>query len=199
VLENIPIEHIGTDPAQAEDMRNRTVATPANLGIDKTSFALALGAVVEKTVGYIYDRPKDKDGKPLPPLSQAERQRLNGYMPDELRADLAYKVRPLNGVWATPPYLHNGSVPNVYALLSPVEERPPTFWLGNREYDPDVLGYKTDYLKNGFEFKTSIRGNSNSGHQFRKEYDKDKPVKGIIGPALSPDDRKALIAYLKTL
>ena len=168
VLENIPIEHIGTDPAQAEDMRNRTVATSANLGIDKTSFALALGAVVEKTVDYIYDRQKDKDGKPLPPLTQAERQRLNGYMPDELRADLAYKVRPLNGVWATPPYLHNGSVPNIYALLSPVEERPKTFWLGNREYDPEVLGYKTDYLKNGFEFKTSIRGNSNSGHQFRR-------------------------------
>ena len=192
VLENIPIEHIGTDPAQAADMGARTVAVPANLGIDKTGFAFALGEVVEKTVNYIYDKRQ-------PPLNEAERQRIDGYMPNELRGDLSYKVRPLNGVWATPPYLHNASVPSVYALLSPIEERPAKFYLGNREYDPVNLGYKTDYLKNGFEFDTTIRGNSNSGHQFRKEYDANKPVKGIIGPALSPDDRKALIEYLKTL
>ena len=80
----------------------------------------------------------------------AERQRINGYMPNELQGELAYKVRPLNGVWATPPYLHNASVPSVYALLSPIEERPKKFYLGNREYDPVNLGYKTDYLKNGF-------------------------------------------------
>jgi hypothetical protein len=132
-------------------------------------------------------------------LTEAERKRIDGYMPNELRGELAYKVRPLNGVWATPPYLHNASVPSVYALLSPIEDRPKRFYLGNREYDPVNLGYRTDYLANGFEFDTSIRGNSNSGHQFRKEYDEKKPVKGIIGPALSPDDRKALIEYLKTL
>lgn len=202
VLENISIEHIGTDSAQAADMLARTVATPSNLGIDKTGFAFALGEVVEKTVNYIYDRPQpplDKDKKPKPPLSEAERQRINGYMPNELRGELAYKVRPLNGVWATPPYLHNASVPSVYALLSPIKDRPKKFYLGNREYDPVNLGYKTDYLANGFEFDTSIRGNSNSGHQFSKEYDKEKPLKGIIGPELSPDDRKALIEYLKTL
>jgi mono/diheme cytochrome c family protein len=192
VLENIPIEHIGTDPAQAADMGARTVAVPANLGIDKSSFAFALGQLVEKTVNYIYDKHQ-------PPLNDAERKRLDGYMPNELRGDLAYKVRPLNGVWATPPYLHNASVPTVYALLSPIEERPTKFYLGNREYDPVNLGYKTDYLKNGFEFDTSIRGNANTGHQFRKEYDKDKPVKGIIGKYLEPDERKALIEYLKTL
>jgi mono/diheme cytochrome c family protein len=202
VMENIPIEHIGTDPAQAGDMAARTVAVPANLGIDKTGFAFALGEVVEKTVNYIYDRPQpplDANGKPKPPLSEAERRRLNGYMPNELQGDLAYKVRPLNGVWATPPYLHNASVPAVDALLSPIEDRPKKFYLGNREYDPVNLGYKTDYLKNGFEFDTSIRGNSNEGHQFRAGYDENKPVRGVIGPALSPDDRKALIEYLKTL
>lgn len=199
VMENIPIEHIGTDPAQAADMGARTVALPANLGINKSSFPLALGDLVEKTVNYIYDRQVDKDGKPKPPLTEAERRRMDGYMPNELQAELAYKVRPLNGVWATPPYLHNASVPTVYALLSPIEERPKKFYLGNREYDPVNLGYKTDYLKNGFEFDTSIRGNSNEGHQFRAGYDENKPVKGVIGPALSPDDRKALIEYLKTL
>jgi mono/diheme cytochrome c family protein len=191
-VENIPISHIGTDPAQAADMANRTVDTPASLGIRETSFALALGAVVEKTVNYIYDQKK-------PPMNAAERQTANGNMKNELRKDLAYKVRPLNGVWATPPYLHNGSVPTVEALLGPPEDRPKKFYLGSREYDPVNLGYKVDKITNGFEFDTSIRGNWNTGHEFRKEYSKDKEIKGVIGPALSPADRKALIEYLKTL
>jgi mono/diheme cytochrome c family protein len=191
-VENIPISHIGTDPAQATDMANRTVATPASLGIRETSFALALGAMVEKTVNYIYDQKK-------PPMNAAERQTANGNMKNELRKDLAYKVRPLNGVWATPPYLHNGSVPTVEALLGPPEDRPKKFYLGSREYDPVNLGYKFDKITNGFEFDTSIRGNWNTGHEFRKEYSKDKEIKGVIGPALSPADRKALIEYLKTL
>ena len=59
--------------------------------------------------------------------------------------------------------------------------------------------WETDPITNGFEFDTSIRGNSNRGHEFRKDYNKDKEIKGVIGPALSADDRKALIEYLKTL
>jgi mono/diheme cytochrome c family protein len=191
-VENIPISHIGTDPAQAADMANRTVAIPANLDIRETSFALALGAVVEKTVNYIYDQKK-------PPMSAAERQAADGNMKNKLRKDLAYKVRPLNGVWATPPYLHNGSVPTIEDLLGDPEKRPAKFYLGSREYDPVKLGYKTDPITNGFEFDTSIRGNSNRGHEFRKDYNKNKEIKGVIGPALSADDRKALIEYLKTL
>ena len=191
-VENIPISHIGTDPAQAADMANRTVATPANLDIRETSFALALGAVVEKTVNYIYDQKK-------PPMTAAERQAANGNMPNELRGELAYKVRPLNGIWATPPYLHNASVPTIEDLLGDPEKRPAKFYLGSREYDPVKLGYKTDPITNGFEFDTSIRGNSNRGHEFRKDFSKDREIKGVIGPALSADDRKALIEYLKTL
>jgi hypothetical protein len=191
-VENVPISHIGTDPAQAADMISRTVALPANLGIDKSGFADALGAVVVKTVNYVFDQQK-------PPVSPAERKRIDGYMPNELRGELAYKVRPLNGVWATPPYLHNASVPTIEDLLGDPEKRPAKFYLGSREYDPVKLGYKTDPITNGFEFDTSIRGNSNRGHEFRKDYDKNKEIKGVIGPALSSDDRKALIEYLKTL
>src|SRR5207237_2282146 len=145
-----------------------------------------------KTVNYVFDQKK-------PSVSPAERKRIDRDMPNELRGELAYKVRPLNGVWATPPYLHNGSVPTVEALLGPPEDRPKKFYLGNREYDPVNLGYKFDKITNGFEFDTSIRGNSNRGHEFRKDYSKDMEIKGVIGPALSADDRKALIEYLKTL
>lgn len=192
VVENIPISHIGTDPAQAADMLARTVAVPENLGIKSSSFAFALGELVEKTVNTIFDQRK-------PPTTPAERKRIDGYMPNQLRGELAYKVRPLNGIWATPPYLHNGSVPTIEALLGPPDERPKKFYLGSREYDPVNLGYKIDPIANGFEFDTTIRGNSNRGHEFRKDFSKDKEITGVIGPALPADDRKALIEYLKTL
>jgi hypothetical protein len=189
IMENIPISHVGTDLAQATDMINRTVALPSDLGIDENGFADALKRVVEKTVNYIYDR---KD----PPWDKGKRDAFNGNMKNEIQGELAYKVRPLNGIWATPPYLHNGSVPNVYLLLSPVGDRPKEFYLGHREYDPVNLGYKYDELKNGFFFETRLRGNSNEGHEFN---DKPKGTKGKVGRTLLPDERKAIIEYLKTL
>lgn len=122
------------------------------------------------------------------------RDEMNGHRNNGIQAPLAYKVRPLNGIWSTPPYLHNGSVPNLYALLSPVAERPKTFYLGHRDYDPVNVGYRHDELAGGFEFDTSIRGNHNTGHEFSNE-----KRSGVIGRLLSPDERRALIEYLKTL
>ncbi len=57
-VENIPISHIGTDPAQAADMIARTVSVPENLGIKNPGFAFALGELVEKTVNTIYDQTR---------------------------------------------------------------------------------------------------------------------------------------------
>jgi cytochrome c5 len=187
-LNMLETSKIGTDPAQAQDMAARHVVLPASLGIASNDFGGALKAVVSMTVNRWYDSQ-------TPPTSPEMRDQMNGYRPDGVRAPLAYKVRPLNGIWATPPYLHNGSVPNLYALLSPVAERPATFYLGNREYDPVNVGYRTDPLPGGFLFDTSIRGNRNTGHEFSD--DKNKP--GVIGPALSPEERRQLIEFLKTL
>jgi hypothetical protein len=60
-----------------------------------------------------------------------------------IRAVAIYKARPLTGIWAVSPYLHNGSVPNMYALLSPQEERPNKFWTGSKEFDPGKMGHDT--------------------------------------------------------
>ena len=117
IMENIPIEHVGTDPAQAADMLTRTVALPANLGIHQDRIRLRARRRGRED-RRLHLRPAGRQKKP----TRAERQRINGYMPNEVQDDLAYKVRPLNGVWATPPYLHNGSVPTVYDLLSPFDE-----------------------------------------------------------------------------
>jgi len=97
---------------------------------------------------------------------------------------LGYKARPLNGIWATAPYLHNGSVPTLAELLNPAK-RSPTFWVGNREYDPVNLGYVST-PNVGSMFDTSLPGNSNKGHDYGTS-------------ALTDTQRRALLEYMKTL
>jgi mono/diheme cytochrome c family protein len=194
-LNMIDIARVGTDPAEAEDMKKRTVAIPTTLAITNDSGQIVtsedFGGALHQLVSAVVNRWYDNQVPPTPP---ALRDKMNGFRPDGVRALLQYKARPLNGIWATPPYLHNGSVPSLYALLSPVAERPTVFYLGNREYDPVNVGYRTEEFPGGFRLDTSIRGNSNSGHEFN-----DGSGKGIIGPLLTPDERHALIEYLKSL
>jgi hypothetical protein len=97
---------------------------------------------------------------------------------------MSYKARPLNGIWAASPYLHNGSVPTLYELLLPAAERPKTFCVGRWEYDPRKVGYVSDGQV-PFVFDTRVTGNSNRGHEF--------------GVTLPDADRWALVEYLKTL
>lgn len=104
---------------------------------------------------------------------------------------LAYKARPLDGIWATAPYLHNGSVPTLHDLLLPAAERPKSFRLGTRDYDFDKVGYKA-MASGGSMYRVTddsgqvVAGNSNAGHEYG------------VG-ALTPADRRALLEYLKTL
>jgi hypothetical protein len=112
----------------------------------------------------------------------------------------AYKPRPLAGIWATPPFLHNGSVPTIYDLLSPASERPKTFRVGSREFDTVKLGLKASDSRY-WTFDTSLDGNHNTGHEFNAGYkdykEGDPPSHGLIGPLLTPDERLAIIEHLK--
>jgi hypothetical protein len=118
-----------------------------------------------------------------------------------------YKPRPLEGVWATPPFLHNGSVPNLYEMLSPVKERSTRFFVGRREFDPVKVGYVIEPAAgstSGFWMDTTLPGNRNTGHEFGPGYVPYNPAHpgakgspGIIGPALTPAQRFDLIEYLK--
>ncbi len=119
---------------------------------------------------------------------------------------LAYKARPLNGIWATAPYLHNGSVPTLYDLLLPsaitmdgeaasvsgAETRPESFGVGSRKFDPRKVGFVTDAALNPTTFRVRdektgqpIPGNLNSGHGY--------------GTTLTEKERYDLLEYLKTL
>jgi mono/diheme cytochrome c family protein len=119
-----------------------------------------------------------------------------------------YKPRPLAGVWATPPFLHNGSVPNLYEMFAASEkERSPRFYVGNREFDTVKVGYVTEPAKGakgGFWMDTSKAGNRNTGHLFNASYipyDPKDPNKkrtpGVVGPLLTNDQKMDIIEYLK--
>jgi RoxA-like, cytochrome c-like len=104
---------------------------------------------------------------------------------------LAYKARPLNGIWATAPYLHNGSVPNLYELLLPANERAKEFYISSLEYDTTKVGYLSTPAANAFRFDTTLRGNSNAGHEYgRGEYGKIP---------FTEEEIQALVEYMKTL
>lgn len=100
-----------------------------------------------------------------------------------------YKARPLNGIWATAPYLHNGSIPNLYELLLPQEQRSKTFLLGSREIDVEKVGFVSTDQTSGtqaFKFDTALKGNSNKGHNYGTNN-------------LTEQERLELLEYLKML
>ena len=181
----IPLAEIGTDPKEARNFNDRT-AESGPIGKGVLSAREGLKFITQKLIEQSYADLK---------LSPAQQEEWNGYRQNELLSPLAYKARPHNGIWATPPYLHNGSVPNLFALLSPVSERPKIFYLGNKQYDPVKLGLNTDPLQGASEFRTDLPGNSNAGHEFS-----DAPKgNGVIGRKLSEEERYQIIEYLKTL
>ena len=101
---------------------------------------------------------------------------------------MGYVAPFLDGIWLRAPYLHNGSVPDLAALLLPPAQRPRLFWRGYDVYDPVAMGFVStgkDAERVGSPYDTTLRGNGNRGHNF--------------GTGLSPTDREALIEYLKTL
>lgn len=104
-----------------------------------------------------------------------------------------YKARPLTGVWATGPFLHNGSVPTLNDLLLPPDQRPKTFRLGTREFDPVNVGPVTsERADNTFVFRVldeagqPIIGNSNAGHDYGAS-------------TFTAKERRALLEYLKVV
>ncbi len=97
-----------------------------------------------------------------------------------------YEARPLNGIWATAPYLHNGSVPTLDALLRPAAERPTSFRIGVRAFDTQKVGLGAGPATSTLPMlDTTAPGHTNGGHEY--------------GVSLSEPDRRALIEYLKSL
>ncbi len=101
-----------------------------------------------------------------------------------------YIAPPLDGIWITAPYLHNGSVPDLETLLN--SKLRPRYWqrdFKKPEYDYESVGWKY-CVKEIPENKKNI-------------YNTDKPGYGnyghYFGDVLTEEERKAVIEYLKTL
>jgi mono/diheme cytochrome c family protein len=207
-LKMLPVEFIGTDPGAANNIADHRFDLTA-LQWDPAELA-QLDVQLQPTPTESLDLSKLSSAKGLAYITAfvgnrayreanipaAERPDMDGFgLPIGVRELRAYKARPLAGIWATAPFLHNGSVPSIYQLLSPQDERTTTFYKGTFEYDPRHLGYRTEAFTNGFMFDTRITGNHNSGHEFRA----GKRGDGVIGRLLQPEERWALLEYLKVL
>jgi len=99
-----------------------------------------------------------------------------------------YVAAFLDGIWLRAPYLHNGSVPNLHDLLEPVANRPKVFYRGYDVYDPASVGFVSqgpEAREVGTKLDVTLKGGGNQGHEF--------------GTTLPPEDKEALIEYLKML
>lgn len=107
----------------------------------------------------------------------------------KMEPELGYVAPPLDGVWATAPYLHNGSVPDLETLLNSTKR--PKYWkrsFKSGDYDLKKVGWSYQEENAGGDktiYDTTLLGHSAQGHTF--------------GDSLKPDERAALIEYLKTL
>jgi hypothetical protein len=170
-----------------------------------------IGSLRDEAIGAVLQGRKEQSG-----VWQAIRKDLTSLLPEKKPEDLpgldvalvleridlrlralfqatpthpSYESRVLRGVWATAPYLHNGSVPSLWELMLPPERRSTTFKVGSRKFDPKNVGYATD--ETPFKSGTFVvdplnaNGNGNGGHDYTRD--------------LSDEDRWAIVEYLKTL
>jgi hypothetical protein len=181
----INVDAVGTDPLAARNFIDRDAETGALQGQRKW---LLLGdlygaraptreLVVTAIVGVIVAHR----------LGSVRPEDLLDLVRERPGAEIAgYKARPLSGIWATAPYLHNGSVPTLADLLLPPEQRPAVFRTGPGMFDPERVGLGASLA--GAQttlFDTHARGNSNDGHRY--------------GTTLDDEDKRALLEFLKTL
>lgn len=186
------------DIAQFEDAVNsgpaRIKNELASLDLSKLNTGIALRLIVFRARRRFYAQRR---------YTEPERDELNGFGELDVPMPLPqYKPRPLAGIWAAGPFLHNGSVPTIYQLLLPADQRDKKFFVGTREFDAVNLGLSTQPTgRGGFWLDTTITGNSNAGHEFRKgSLEKGEgylPRYGVIGPEWSEQDRRDIIEYLK--
>ena len=166
-----PQMQVGTDPNRANSFGQP---------VGKAPFPAAVAPIL----GGLKRRAFADDG-----ISPADQARMDAN-PAVWRATGQYLARPLNGIWVTGPYLHNGSVPTLYHLLHP-DRRPVKFAVGGREFDPIAIGYQSDVKITGpnvWIYDTTQPGNSNIGHSGE-----------AFGTNLSEDEKSALLEYLKRL
>ncbi|MBY0587870.1 cytochrome c [bacterium] len=108
---------------------------------------------------------------------------------------IGYVAPPLDGIWASAPYLHNGSVPTLWHLLHP-NERPRIWKRTSQGFDHQRIGLEVTEME-------SIPAEVDSADERRAFFDASLPGKSAAGhdfpEALSEDERLMVLEYLKSL
>jgi hypothetical protein len=185
------LSEVGTSPLAAQNFDQTVIVDGKELRFADAAFAVlenlkreyyAANNISKETQAEWENRARRPAPRMRSTLADADRY------PDS-QGGRVYPAKPLAGIWATAPYLNNGSVANMWDLLTAPESRPATFSLGSREYDTAKLGYvSTPDPKSpapAWVFDTTAPSNSNRGH--------------VYGTKLSDDDKRALIEFLKVL
>lgn len=179
-------DEVGTDPRMADNFLTSVSDSGAFegqkvgvlFGPDLKPKAQTSDLVIHAAVGAALGHPlasvRDAVGSFHRVLSAPAGQPTRGY-----------KARPLSGIWASAPYLHNGSVPNLAQLLTPPADRTQAFSLQQPEFDPVLVGFGSAASDATNRFDITLPGNSNTGH--------------VYGTELDAQSKADLLEYLKSL
>ena len=204
-----PILDVGTDTREVR-LLDRTAKTGVlagrgipTFGEESTAFKilsnLVVGSIIQKVILKVPQGtgPLGVEAAAAQPQPEAPSHAVRAAADAELRGafnapvagEAKYAARVMQGIWAAAPYLHNGSVPTLADLLEPAAKRPSRFAVGPK-YDLDAVGLARQQAPGAFQLQTTDcsdrnSGNSRCGHEF--------------GTGLKPDEKKALLEYLKKL
>lgn len=209
---NTPLCDVGTDAMQYEILGRSAktgmfegVKIPfgSTVGAETTAFELlglsVIGSIIQHEFGFsVFHYAASPTAGTLPKKGSKLQQDivkdlLDTYAPPAPKecgksgGATKYESRVLQGIWATAPYLHNGSVPTLADLLVRGEDRPKKFSLG-RQYSTRLVGLDREQPGSPYSRETTCDkqdGNSRCGHEY--------------GTSLSDSDKLALLEYLKSL
>jgi mono/diheme cytochrome c family protein len=200
ITTRVPLSKIGTDPRVAENLvttrgktgflegTRRNIYVGGPIGHTDTAYHITENTVIHIVIGKLAPHSLNK---PMHRVANFDKGSESGPEQDAViehtkyEPELQYKAPPLNGVWAAGPYLHNGSVPNLYEVISPPDQRTKQFSVGRREFDPVKVGFVSEPAEGTFQFDTSLEGNRNVGHPF--------------GAHLTEAERWQIVEYLKSI
>ena len=185
-----PVADLGTDPTMADNAASRMAQTGPLQG--EVDWIALQSDKTLKTFGAEAPGADVLDNVVINTILGQKGAAVEASIKEYVRVKIApkfdprsYKARSLNGIWATAPYLHNGSVPSLWELLKPSAQRVKKFQVGSRTFDPVNVGFDNT---GAFTLDTALPGNSNSGHEGSG-----------FGTDLTDEEKWALIEYMKSL